>query len=164
MRVSYSLEDVLQDKCVQNQSVHGQVRNQPTRNRKRSRRRAIYCPTHGCYLDSVSQKYPLYADRPEQLRSRGVSRRSSRLVLAGRTTVPLEGEWLEAFWCSDCAATTWYYVRRTGDRTYAIAPAPQDLWQQVHGVIHPHGNPSVSEFTRKQARCRNKIKNFGAMR
>ena len=145
----------MQDKCVQ---------KKPTRNRKRSQRRAIYCPTHRCYLDSVSQKYPLYADRPEQLQSRGVSRRSSRLVLANQTTVALEGEWLEAFWCDECEATTWYYVRRTGDRTYAIAPAPQELWQQVHGVIHPHGNPSVGEFTRKQARCGNKLKNFGAVR
>jgi hypothetical protein len=26
------------------------------------------------------------------------------------------------------------------------------LWQQVSGVIHPQGNPSVGEFTRRQSR------------
>lgn len=134
------------------------------RNRKRSKRRAIHCPIHGDYLDSVSQKYTLYADSPQHLRERGMGRRSSLMLLATRTTVRLDGEWLEAFWCDACDATTWYHVRQKGDRTYTLTPAPQELWQQVQGVIHPNGNPSVSEFTRKQARCQTKIKNFGVMR
>lgn len=130
------------------------------RNRKRSKRRSIVCPIHGCYLDSVSQKHPLFADRAGQLQQRGVNRRSSLLLIATHTTVPLTGEWLEAFWCEECQKTQWYHVRRReGDgsqaATYDVSLAPPELWQQAIGIIHPHGNPSVGEFTRRQSRMAN---------
>ena len=60
------------------------------RNRKRSKRRSIYCPRHGCYIDSVSQKHRLYADKAEHLRDRGMSRKAAVRVMASYTTVPLE--------------------------------------------------------------------------
>jgi hypothetical protein len=127
----------LQDRCV--------------RNRKRSKRRSILCPKHGCYLDSVSQKHYLFADTPEQLRLRGVNRLSSELLIKTNTTVSLSGEWLEAFWCEQCQESRWYYVQKT-DRTYEVSLAPEALWRQVGGVIDPKGNPSVGEFTRTQSR------------
>jgi hypothetical protein len=122
------------------------------RNRKRSKRRAIYCPIHGCYLDSVSQKYKLFADKPGQLQQRGLSRRTASLLIANYTAVPIQGEWLEAFWCQHCEQKSWYYVRQCDDGTYNITLAPRELWQQVTGVIDPHGNPSVGEFTRTNAK------------
>ena len=121
------------------------------RNRKRSKRRAIYCPIHGCYLDSVSQKYRLYADRAGQLQQRGIGRKNALILVANKTAVPLEGEWLEAFWCDQCQQTKWYHVRKN-DRTYEVSLAPQELWEQATGVILPDGNPSVGEFTRRQSR------------
>jgi hypothetical protein len=117
------------------------------RNRKRSQRRKILCPIHGTYLESASQKYPMFADTADQLQSRGVSPRSARLLMAGRTTIALDGEWLESFWCEHCQQTEWYYVKKLGDRDYEVTVAPQELWQQVHGVIDQRGNPSVSQFT-----------------
>lgn len=122
------------------------------RNRKRSKRRAIYCPQHGCYLDSVSQKHPLFADQAGQLQQRGMGRKDALLLVASRTAVPLEGEWLESFWCAECQETRWYHVCRKEGGVYSLAIAPPELWQQVSGVIHPQGNPSVGEFTRKCAR------------
>lgn len=121
------------------------------RNRKRSKRRAIYCPVHGCYLDSVSQKYSLFADRAGQLQERGLNRKRALMVIANYNTVPLEGEWLEAFWCDHCQETKWYHVRRR-ENCYTVRPAPKELWMQVQGVIQPAGNPTVGEFTRRQAR------------
>lgn len=123
------------------------------RNRNRSQRRPIRCPIHGCYLDSVSQKYPIYADKVEHLRQRGFSRRKSLTLTANFSAVLLQGEWLEAFWCEECQETRWFHVRRIDQRLYDISPAPITLWQQVSGVIHPAGNPSVGEFTRIQARA-----------
>ncbi|WP_008312897.1 hypothetical protein [Leptolyngbya sp. PCC 6406] len=125
------------------------------RNRKRSKRRAIFCPEHGCLVHSVSQKYPLYAEFAEQLQDRGMGRRASLLVVATHGAVLLEGEWLEAFWCDDCNETRWYHVRRVGDRAYEAELAPVYLWEQATKVIHPRGNPSVSDFTRRQARMTN---------
>ncbi len=121
------------------------------RNRKRSKRRAIFCPIHSCYLDSVSQKHALFADQVEQLHDRGVGRKTSQILLASRTTVSLAGEWLEEFWCPECQSRVWYHVRRQ-DNVYQVTLAPQKLWQQAAGVIDPVGNSSVGEFTRNSAK------------
>lgn len=125
---------------------------QPRRNRNRSKRRAIYCPSHNCYLDSVSQKYPLHTTKPEHLQQRGMGRRQALTVVAELGTVPLQGEWLEAFWCDHCQQTQWYHVRKMAANGYALSLAPEDLWLQASGVIFPTGNPTVGEFTRRVAR------------
>jgi hypothetical protein len=132
------------------------------RNRKRSQRRAIYCPVHGSYLHSVSQKHPLYASKAEQLQQRGYNRKRALTVIAGYGTIPLVGEWLEAFWCEDCQESQWYHVRKSEGNVYRVAPAPEALWMQASGVILPTGNPSAGEFTRRQARQTqfNGIKDF----
>lgn len=121
------------------------------RNRKRSKRRAIYCPIHGYHLHSVSQKYLLFASSAGQLQQRGVKRQNAVMLINSHTTVAIEGEWLEAFWCDDCQKTQWFHVKRNGS-TYDVRLAPSELWQQVSGVLYPHGNPSVGEFTLKHAR------------
>ncbi|MBD2357552.1 hypothetical protein H6G41_23550 [Tolypothrix sp. FACHB-123] len=121
------------------------------RNRKRSKRRAIYCPVHNCYMNSVSQKYGLFAERAGQLQQRGVKRREALMLVAAKTAVPLQGEWLEAFWCEECQQTKWYHIRKR-DATYELSLAPAELWEQATGVIHPHKNPTVSEFTTRQSR------------
>ncbi len=122
------------------------------RNRKRSKRRAIYCPIHKCSLNSVSPKCSLFADSAQQLQQRGVGRKPALILIATEGTISLKGEWLEAFWCEHCQGTKWYHVQKTGDRTYHVSVAPQNLWEQATGVIHPDGNPSVGEFTRRHAR------------
>lgn len=110
----------------------------------------------------MSQKYHLYADQAGQLQQRGMNRRNALLLVANQTAVPIEGEWLEAFWCEQCQQTKWYHVCKTDERAYEIKLAPPDLWQQVTGVIDPQGNPSVGEFTRRHARLLNScsIKDF----
>jgi len=132
------------------------------RNRKRSKRRSIFCPYHNCYLHSVSQKYPLYTQSPETLINNGLSRLSALLLVAEQGAVPLPDEWIEAFWCDECQETRWYHVKKI-ESTYQISPAPLHLWQQASGVLDPNGNPSVSEFTRKQARVAIKVKDFKFM-
>lgn len=131
------------------------------RNRKRSKRRAIYCPVHNCYMDSMSQKYNLFAEEAGQLQQRGLRKREALMLVAAKTAVPLEGEWLEAFWCEHCQETKWYHVRKH-ESVYEISLAPSELWQQATGVINPHRNPSVGEFTFRQAQVvgGNNIKDF----
>jgi hypothetical protein len=129
-----------------------EVQRRCDRNRKRSKRRAIFCPIHNCYVESVSQKYPLYADRAGQLQERGINRRDALILVANSAAVPLVGEWLEGFWCPFCQEVTWYHVKRVNAR-YELSPAPAELWQQAIGVSQPDGNPSVGDFTRRQARA-----------
>ena len=121
------------------------------RNRKRSKRRAIYCPIHGCYLDSASRKYAIYADKVQHLQQHGVGKHTALMMMANQDTVVLDGEWLEAFWCEQCQETNWYCVRKC-DRTYQISVPAYELWQRAIGVINPEGNPTVGEFTRRNAR------------
>lgn len=131
---------------------------QRQRNRQRSQRRAIYCPLHGCHLDSVSRKYHLYADQVEQLEQRGFARQQATRAITHRRTIPLQGEWLEEFWCKQCQKSEWYHIRRLeADVThraavYQVSPVPPELWQKVTGAIDTRGNPSVSEFTLSQSR------------
>ncbi|WP_414620611.1 hypothetical protein [Calothrix sp. CCY 0018] len=130
------------------------------RNRKRSQRRAIYCPVHGCYLHSVSQKYRLFASHPGQLQQKGIGRQNAKILIASQTAVLLEDEWLEAFWCDECQQTKWYRVEKlnknsdknAGRSLYSISLAPPQLWEQAVGVDETRGNPSVSEFTRRHSR------------
>ncbi len=130
------------------------------RNRKRSKRRAINCPIHGCYLDSVSQKYKLFASEAGQLRQKGIGRQNALILIASQTAVLLEDEWLEAFWCDECQRTEWYHVKtinksssqNTGSSSYSISVAPPQLWKQATGVDETRGNPSVSEFTRRNSK------------
>jgi hypothetical protein len=122
------------------------------RNRKRSKPRPIFCPIHGCYITSASQKHYLFADTPEQLSARGIPKLASSLLINSHTTIAISGEWLEAFWCDQCQEVVWYHVCKKDDRLYEVFVAPQHLWQKVSGVIDPKGNPSVGEFTRRQAR------------
>ncbi len=82
------------------------------RNRKRSKRRGIYCPMHGCHLDSVSPKYPLYATTVAELREGGVARKAALVLIATQQTIPLTGQWLEEFWCPTCQTKTWYQVNK----------------------------------------------------
>ncbi len=97
-----------------------------------------------------------------------MSRRNALLLTANQTTVALPGEWLEAFWCDECQKTRWYHVRKqdaadsSKAATYDVSIAPPELWQQASQLIDPRGNPSVGEFTRRQARMTSdrQIKDF----
>jgi hypothetical protein len=153
----------MQNPCVQTQPT-------PKRNRSRSKRRAIFCPIHGCHIDSVSQKYSLYADQVAQLQQRGISKRNATMLLSDRTTVSLTGEWIESFWCDRCQKTEWYHVKRStheGRNTsqYEVIPVAPEVWQHATGVMDVNGNPSVSDFTRRQSRTmqNSSIKDFKFM-
>ncbi|MBR8839668.1 MAG: hypothetical protein DSM106950_38135 [Stigonema ocellatum SAG 48.90 = DSM 106950] len=123
------------------------------RNRKRSKRRAIYCPIHECYIHSVSQKYLLFADDPGQLQPRGVNRQNVLKLMATKT---LEDEWLEAFWCDQCKQCKWYHIKQRDRQgtfqmvsTYEVSVVPPELWQQTMGGIYSKTNSAIGEFTRR---------------
>lgn len=142
------------------------VPTRSVRNRKRSQRRRIFCPIHGCFLDSVSPKYPLFADSAGQLQARGMGIKASHLVMVTYKVVPLAGEWIEAFWCSECQESKWYHIRKVGERDYEVQVAADDLWQNASKVVNPHQNPSVSKYTFRASRgCTPYgVKGFGALR
>jgi hypothetical protein len=145
------------------------MNTQPRRNRSRSKRRPIFCPMHDCYLESVSPKHMMFAHQVEHLRAAGFGRNISMLLMHEYSTVSLTGHWLEKFWCEDCGQAEWYRVERylvdgKGMAKYHVALAERELWERVSGVHSPDGNPSVGEFTRKQAKATSMVRDFGAVR
>lgn len=111
------------------------------RNRKRSKRRAIYCPIHGCYLQSVSRRQPLLA--PESRLEQGGCVQNILTIVATETNVLLKDEWLEAFWCDECQQTEWYHVKKVNVSdtnphiAYEISKASRSDWQQSISAISP---------------------------
>jgi hypothetical protein len=140
--------------------------NRSKRNRNRSKRRQIFCPMHGCQMDSVSPKHSIFGDRVEHLQQAGFDRGLANILMAAHTTISIPGEWLEKFWCMECDKAQWYRVKRYhrpdggGAAQYFVEIAAQELWQRVAGVHDPMGNPSVGEFTRKQAKATGMVRDF----
>jgi hypothetical protein len=44
-------------------------------------------------------------------------------------------------------------VQRHDRHDYNLSKVPRDLWEQASGVIRVEGNPTVSQFSRRQARA-----------
>lgn len=125
------------------------------RSRKRSKRRQVLCPRHPEHkIFSVSAKYHLYLTEVGQLMLRGLSKRKSdELLSAYNHILPLTDEWLECFWCDCCQNSSWWHVKRHDATGYSLSPVPRELWEQASGVIRAEGNPTVSDFSRRQARA-----------
>lgn len=122
--------------------------------RRRPRRRDLRCPLHPeKKLFSVSPKHHLYLTDSGQLILKGMSKRKADEVLAAYNNVlSLTDEWLECFWCEDCQSSTWWHVKRIAPLKYSLGSVSQELWEQASGVIRPEGNPTVSQYTRRNAR------------
>jgi hypothetical protein len=127
----------------------------PKRTRQRSKRREIHCPLHPEErIFSVSSKYHLYLTDVGQIITRGLSKRKAdELLVAYKHVLPLSDEWIECFWCEDCQASNWWYVKRLNRLQHELSSVPRELWEQATGVIRAEGNPTVSEFSRRQARA-----------
>lgn len=125
------------------------------RPRRRARRRELRCPVHPTLkLFSVSAKHHIYLTDRGALMLRGLSKRRADAVMqAYRQVLPLTDEWIEGFWCEGCNGTNWWHVRRHDRHEYSLSRVPAELWEQASGVIRPEGNPSVSQYTRRQARA-----------
>lgn len=141
----------------QSEAELGQPLTDPgsSRPRRRARRRELRCPLHPEQkIFSVSPKHHLYVTDVGQLMLRGLSkRRADELLAAYRRVLPLTNEWIECFWCDDCACTSWWHVQRHDRHDYSLNKVPRELWEQATGVIRVEGNPTVSQFSRRQARA-----------
>jgi len=130
----------------------------PRRQRGKRRSRLLFCPAHPEQrISGNGRRYLLHLLTPEELRQRGMSDRRARLgARLGIQSYPglgLHNEWLEELYCPACGASRWCHVIRQDDRSFEVSWAPRDLWEQVAHVDPLEPNPSVGEFTRRQARA-----------
>jgi hypothetical protein len=123
------------------------------RQRRRPPRRELHCPAHpGQPLLGNGRKYFLHLLSPEELQQRGMGSKRAKLVIQAYPVLVLSNEWLEQLWCPECGESRWCHVTRHDRIRHTVRWAPRDLWQQVAHVDPANPNPSVSEFTRREAR------------
>jgi hypothetical protein len=103
-------------------------------------------------ISGNGQKYFLHLLQPEELKQRGLSDRRARLVIQAHPVLVLSNEWLEELFCPECGSSHWCHVVRHDRIRHSVRWAPRELWQQVAHVDPLVPNPSVSQFSRRQAR------------
>lgn len=106
----------MQDKSTQNKSSSAPKRS--VRNRKRSKRRSIFCEIHNCYLESESPKYKLSNLAAKNEKEKEKLNEFLLSLSEGQHTENIQATWVEAFWCPQCKETRWYHITETALRCY----------------------------------------------
>lgn len=120
---------------------------------RRPARRDLRCPAHPEQrIEGNGRKYFLHLLTPAQLRERGMGDKKARLVIDAYPVLVLSNEWLEELFCPQCGTRRWCHVIKHNRIEHHVRWAPRELWQQVAHVDPVVANPSVSDYTRREAR------------
>jgi hypothetical protein len=132
--------------------VPAQGRSSQRRNR-RPKRRELFCPAHPEQpIEGNGKKYFLHLLSAEELQRRGMSAKRAQLVINAYPVLVLSNEWLEELFCPQCGCSRWCHVIKHDRVEHTVRWAPRDLWEQVGHVDPIAANPTVSQFTRREAR------------
>ena len=135
--------------------------NLKSRNR-RVKRRQLFCHKHPeKRIEGNGKKYFLHLLTSEELRTRGFSDKTAKLVINAYPVFVLSNEWLEELFCPECGTNSWCHVIRHDPIQHSVTFAPKELWMQVAHVDPIVPNPSVSEFTRRSSRRTNHKRSDG---
>ncbi len=120
---------------------------------RRPRRRQLFCPAHPKQrIEGNGHKYFLHLLTAEQLKARGMSDKRARLVINAYPVLVLSNEWLEELFCPECGGNHWCHVTKHESGEHSVRWAPRELWEQAAHVDPVVTNPTVSEFSRREAR------------
>ena len=92
-----------------------------------------------------------------------MSDKRARLVIQAYPVLVLSNEWLEELFCLQCGSSRWCHVVRHDRVVHTVRWAPRELWEQVAHVDPLVPNPSVGEFTRRQARAGGRRRDGGRL-
>ena len=119
---------------------------------RRPQRRQLFCPAHPEQrIEGNGKKYFLHLLTAEQLQARGMPDKKARLVIQAYPVLVLSNEWLEELFCPACGTSSWCHVTRHDRVEHTVRWAPRALWEQVAHVDPVVANPSVSEYSRREA-------------
>jgi hypothetical protein len=114
---------------------------------------AAICPAHPQQrIGGTGKKYYLHVLSAEELKARGMPEKKAKLVIQSYPVLVLGDEWLEELFCPACGTSRWCHVSRDPEGKLMVRWAERELWQQVAHVDPLQPNPTVSEFSRRQAR------------
>ncbi len=124
---------------------------QRQRNR-RPKRRKLFCPAHpDQIIEGNGKKYFVHLLSAEELKARGMPNKTAELVIEAYPVLVLSNEWLEELFCPQCGGNRWCHVIKHDRVKHAVRWAPRELWEQVSHVDPTAANPTVSEYTRREA-------------
>ena len=130
-----------------------QYQSQQKPHKRRPKGRQLVCPVHqDQILRGNGKKYFLHLLSAEALKQRGMASKTAQLVIHAYPVFVLSNEWLEELYCEQCGSSHWCHIIKHSPDQYTVRWAPQHLWKQVAHVDPSVANPTVSEYTRKQAR------------
>ena len=119
---------------------------------RRPQRRQLFCQAHPEQrIEGNGKKYFLHLLTAEQLQARGMPDKKARLVIQAYPVLVLSNEWLEELFCPACGTSSWCHVTRHDRVEHTVRWAPRALWEQVAHVDPVVANPSVSEYSRREA-------------
>ena len=123
---------------------------QAARRNRRPKKRELFCPAHlEQRIQGNGKKYYLHL---LQLEQRGISAKKAQLIINAYPVLVLSNEWLEELFCPECGTSRWCHVIKHDRIEHTVRWAPRELWEQVAHVDPSVANPTVSEYTRREAR------------
>ena len=123
------------------------------RRNRRPKKRELFCPAHPEQrIQGNGKKYYMHLLQPEQLVQRGISAKKAQLIINAYPVLVLSNEWLEELFCPECGTSRWCHVIKHDRIEHTVRWAPRELWEQVAHVDPSVANPTVSEYTRREAR------------
>ena len=131
------------------------------RRQRRARKRELICPAHpNQLLAGGGKRYYLHLLTAEELRQRGMPASKAKLVISAHPVLTLSDEWLEELFCSKCGLARWCHVVRHNREQHTVRWAPRELWERVAHVDPLQANPSIGEFSWRQARRTNSNRRY----
>ena len=125
----------------------------PSRRQRRPKKRELFCPAHpDQQIQGNGKKYYLHLLLPEQLVRRGIPAKKARLIIDAFPVFVLSHEWLESLFCPKCGQSHWCHVIKHDRVRHTVQWANRELWEQVAHVDPSAANPTVSDYTRREAR------------
>jgi len=129
--------------------------------RSRSRKRELFCPAHpDQLLAGGGKRYYLHMLTAEELRQRGMPASKAKLLISAYPVLTLSDEWLEELFCPKCGLSRWCHVVRHNRVQHTVRWAPRELWERVAHVDPLQANPSIGEFSRREARRANSNRRY----
>jgi hypothetical protein len=131
------------------------------REQRRSRKRKLFCPAHpDQLLAGGGRRYFLHLLRAEELSQRGMPAAKAKLLISAYPVYTLSNEWLEELFCPKCGMARWCHLVRHNRVEHTVRWAPRELWEQVAHVDPLQANPSISDFSRREARRANSNRRY----
>ena len=131
------------------------------RKQRCSRKRGVRCPNHPDQLIAGGGRgYFLHLLSAEELSQRGMPAAKAKLVINAYPAYTLSNEWMEELFCPKCGLARWCHVLRHDRGDHTVRWAPRELWEQVAHVDPLRANPSMSDFSRREARRANSNRRY----